>query len=97
MPYSCAGHRVPYFAAAKDPNPVNRLLSALGIFLINFDENKLPFIKVYSNSIGCHLLLVEVEFMVEMKVKMWSLDGHIRSHQGQIHFISEGYGYSFVR
>ena len=34
VPYSCAGHRVPYFAAVKDPNPVNGLLYALGIFLI---------------------------------------------------------------
>ena len=31
--YLCAGHRVPYFAAVKDPNPVNGLLYALGIFL----------------------------------------------------------------
>ena len=30
----CAGHRVPYAAAVKDPNPVNGLLNALGIFLI---------------------------------------------------------------
>ena len=34
VPYSCAGHRVPYFAAVKDPNPVNDLLYVLGIFLI---------------------------------------------------------------
>ena len=34
VPYSCAGHRVPYFAAVKDPNSVNGLLYALGIFLI---------------------------------------------------------------
>ena len=29
-----AGHRVPYFAAVEDPNPINGLLYALGIFLI---------------------------------------------------------------
>ena len=34
VPYSCAGHRVTYFAAMKDPNPINGLLYALGIFLI---------------------------------------------------------------
>ena len=34
MPYSCSGHRVPYFAAVKKPNPGKSLLYALGLFLI---------------------------------------------------------------
>ena len=36
VPYLCAGHRVPYVAPVKVPNPVNvnGLLYALGIFLI---------------------------------------------------------------
>ena len=34
VPYSCTGHQVPYFAAVKDPYPINGLLYALGIFLI---------------------------------------------------------------
>ena len=34
VPYSCAGHRVPYFAAVKDLNPIDGLLYVLGIFLI---------------------------------------------------------------
>ena len=28
------GNQVPYFAAVKDPNPINGLLYTLGIFLI---------------------------------------------------------------
>ena len=32
--FTAATYRVPYFAAMKDPNPVNGLLYALGIFLI---------------------------------------------------------------
>ena len=34
VPYSCAGHRVPYLTAVKEPNPVTCLLYALGLFLI---------------------------------------------------------------
>ena len=34
VPYSCAGHRVPYVAAVKDPYLVNGFLYALGISLI---------------------------------------------------------------